>query len=201
MKPTMNQSQPENDDAKMRELILYVAQLSWKDERFGAVKLNKILFYADFIAFVKRGKSITGQKYFALDEGPAPKRLVPIREKMKKAGDIAIQKVSFSNFPQERVVALRAPKFEILNDAEGIAIVNSVVQRLRNMSADEVSEESHRFAGWQIAYERGAKTEMPYSLAVFDFEGLGIPTPALPQNLVDYGKQLYRRISDASSPN
>lgn len=186
-------------DAKMKELILYVAQLSWKDERFGATKLNKILFYADFLAYVKRGKSITGQTYFALDEGPAPKRLVPIRERMRRAGDIAVGKIPTSglNFPQERVIALRAPRFDILDDAEGIAIVNAVIQKLRNMTAEQVSDESHRFLGWQIAYAKGEKTEMSYALARFDLEAWGIDVPELPPRLVEHGKELYRKLSAA----
>src|SRR5450631_2039149 len=81
------------DDGKMEEIILHVAKESEKDDKFGAVKLNKILFYADFLSYLKRGKSITGQEYFALEEGPAPQRLLPIRQKMVKGGDLAIQNI------------------------------------------------------------------------------------------------------------
>jgi hypothetical protein len=39
------------DDEKLRELILYVSTLSKDDDNFGATKLNKLLFYADFLAY------------------------------------------------------------------------------------------------------------------------------------------------------
>ena len=63
------------NDQKMKELILHVAIASDKDERFGAVKLNKILFYGDFLSYFRRGRSITNHEYFAIREGPAPRQI------------------------------------------------------------------------------------------------------------------------------
>ncbi len=45
---------------KLRELVLYIADKCEEDRTFGAVKLNKILFYADFISFAEYGEPITG---------------------------------------------------------------------------------------------------------------------------------------------
>src|SRR5258705_13086147 len=89
-----------SDDSKMKELILYVAKASQDDFSFGAVKLNKLLFYADFLSYLRRGKSITDQEYFALREGPAPRRFLPIREEMKNSGEIAIQSVTWGTLPK-----------------------------------------------------------------------------------------------------
>jgi len=78
----------QGDDEKLRELIIYVSMLSQQDRNFGATKLNKLLFYTDFLAYQRFGTAITGQEYQALPQGPAPKRLKPIIERMKVAGDI-----------------------------------------------------------------------------------------------------------------
>ena len=51
---------PEYDERKLKELILYVADRCEADPTFGAIKLNKTLFYADFLAFASTGKPITG---------------------------------------------------------------------------------------------------------------------------------------------
>src|SRR5438067_13073106 len=75
---------PVFDEQKFRELILYFAQKSADDPAFGAVKLNKLLFYADFVSFAKRGKAITGATYFRLPHGPAPRQLLPITKKMDR---------------------------------------------------------------------------------------------------------------------
>ncbi|HZQ34888.1 MAG TPA: hypothetical protein VFD32_03070 [Dehalococcoidia bacterium] len=50
----------EIDSRKLGELILYVAEKSSDDPRFGATKLNNILFFSDFLAFGQLGRSITG---------------------------------------------------------------------------------------------------------------------------------------------
>jgi len=57
-------------DAKMAELILYVSDRCQLDPAYGSTKLNKILFYADFLYYAKHGTSITGQEYMRLDKGP-----------------------------------------------------------------------------------------------------------------------------------
>ncbi len=183
------------NDAKMKELILYVAAVSAMDEKFGAVKLNKLLFYADFLSYLKRGKSITGQEYFALDEGPAPKRLVPIREQMCDKGELAIQPSIYCGFPQNRIVGLRLPDYSKL-DAEDIAIVNFIVGKFRDKNGTELSEESHKFAGWKSAHSKGQKQIIPYSSVRFDVNGfLGMELPLLPEELVEHGKRLHRKLS------
>ena len=45
---------------KFRELLVYVSKKCEDDPTFGAVKLNKILYYADFAAYRQGGKPITG---------------------------------------------------------------------------------------------------------------------------------------------
>jgi len=51
---TQNNSQIQ-DDEKLRGFFLYLADNSNGDERFGAVNLNKLLFYADFYTYVYLG--------------------------------------------------------------------------------------------------------------------------------------------------
>ena len=52
---------------RMAELIVYIADLCQEDPTFGATKLNKILFYADFASYAKYGRPITGQEYQRLE--------------------------------------------------------------------------------------------------------------------------------------
>ena len=40
---------------RLREMVLYVSERNSDTERFGLVKLNKILWKADFSAFADRG--------------------------------------------------------------------------------------------------------------------------------------------------
>src|ERR1700692_1236181 len=97
------------DDEKLREMILHLSDLSAQDRHFVAIKLNKLLFYADVLAYQLYGQSITGQEYQALPQGPAPRRLKPVMEKMKKAGELRTQRTAVGRFTQLRPVAGRLP--------------------------------------------------------------------------------------------
>src|SRR5262245_25543654 len=105
---------PHFEKEKFRELILYIASQCEKDKSWNATKLNKILFYSDFIAFRTMGGAITGAEYFALEKGPAPKPLMPVREEMIEAGDLAIEKRTV----QHRPVALREPDYSLFTAQE-----------------------------------------------------------------------------------
>jgi Protein of unknown function (DUF4065) len=150
------------NDKKFRELLLFIADRSEKDPRFGAIKLNKLLFYCDFFAYLRLGAPITGQEYFKLEQGPAPRYGTRIREEMEAANEIAVQKKETAAGIQHRTVALRPPDYKMFSSEE-IALVTQVLQDCRASSGSELSEKSHRFAGWLLAKE---KETIPYSVAL-----------------------------------
>ena len=150
------------DDGKFRELILLIARESEGDPRFGSIKLNKLLFYADFVAYQHLGKPITGQEYFALPQGPAPRYMVPIREKMEADGDIAIRQRETWTDVQDRTFALREPDLKKFT-AEEVDLVHAIIHGCRGLSGKYLSELTHRFAGWKLANE---KETIPYSVAL-----------------------------------
>jgi hypothetical protein len=159
MPPKKNQ-QP--SDEKLRELILYLASLSVRDEKFGAVKLNKLLFYADFLAYQRFGTPITGQEYQALPQGPCPRRLKPVVEYMKKAGDLKERVERKFHFNQKRPIAIRTANLSKFS-AQELNLVEEVVGRFWNMNATQISDESHLFLGWKLAKE---KETIPYSVVL-----------------------------------
>jgi len=153
------------NEEKFRELLLFIAGRSEKDPHFGAIKLNKLLFYCDFLAFLKLGEPITGQEYFALEQGPAPRYGTRIREQMVVAREIAIQKKETLT----RTVALREAKVKVFSPEE-VALITEVLQVYRASSGSELSEKSHKFTGWYLAKE---KETIPYAVALI---GKRLPT-------------------------
>jgi len=151
----------EADDEKLAELILYVAERSESDPDFGATKINKILFYSDFTAFARHGKPITGQEYMRLENGPVPRRFIPVFAILEQAKRAAIKHCPVAGgFVQHRTIALEPPHLTRFT-AEEIAIVDEVIDDLRGYNARRVSEVSHRFIGWQVARERET---IPYEM-------------------------------------
>ncbi len=138
------------NDAKLRELILLISEWCQADPKFGAIKLNKLLFHADFSAFLTYGEPITGQEYFALPQGPAPRRLVPITESMKKKGELAYQEIPYHGHVQKKPIALRAADVSKFSGSD-VTLVRQTVEKFWKMSATEISDQSHLFLGWKAA--------------------------------------------------
>src|SRR5258708_21759856 len=152
------------DDKKFRELVIHVAQRSASDPNFGPIKLNKILFHADFVAYGVFGHPITGVEYVKLEHGPGPKDFIRIRNEMVEARDIALEKLpSGSHGPQYRVVALRDPDFSAFTPQE-IALVDQWIDTLREVDPYSISEVTHGYRGWRVAPALG--DTIPYG-AVF----------------------------------
>lgn len=148
------------DEAKLAELILYICQKCADDPYFGATKLNKILYFADFLHYGNYGKPITGMEYQKLAYGPAPRRLVPIRQELMDRGDLGIQPVHLrAGKVQQRPVNLREPNLALFSGSE-IAQVDGVITSLADSDSETVSELSHKMVGWQVVDE-GAT--IPYS--------------------------------------
>lgn len=158
-RPARRAAARSENERKFRELVLYVCQKSAGDPRFGAVKLNKILYFSDFLAYANLGEPITGFEYQKLPQGPAPRRLLPIREKMMKARELGIQEVQVAaGYIQQRPVNLRAPDLSVFKAAE-IAQVDRVITALADGDARTVSQISHRMVGWLVA---GDNEVIPY---------------------------------------
>ena len=151
----------EFDRNKFKELILLIARECEDHTYFGAIKLNKILFFCDFRAFAELGNPITGAEYVALEHGPVPRHLVPIRNEMMEVGAISLE----NRGNQQRIVARRNPRWDLFSPAEQFVIF-AVIRELEDEDADSVSELSHKFLGWQAAREEqkvtGRSPVIPY---------------------------------------
>ncbi len=155
---------------RFQELVLYIAARSESDPAFGATKLNKLLYYSDFLAYAILGEPITGAVYRALKRGPAPRSLLPVQEELVRSGQAALKQSVRFGFPQHRLISLRPPRVGLFT-AEQIALVDDLVQTLWGHNASDVSMLSHMEAGWRVAEEGG---DIPYESVFLSSER---PTP------------------------
>jgi hypothetical protein len=156
-------------EEKLAELILYISQKCASDPCFGAIKLNKILYFSDFFAYANWGKPISGAEYQNLRKGPAPRRLVPVREYLESQKALVVQPVQLkSGNVQRRTINLREPKLEIFTAAE-ISLVDQIIAALQTYDAEQSSELSHRMIGWKMTKEGET---IPYSTIFLSNEPL-----------------------------
>src|SRR5271170_837966 len=135
-------------EKKMTELVIYISKKLSNDEYFGQVKLNKVLFFSDFTAYGRLGRTITGAEYQHLGEGPAARSILPIQRRMQEAGILVIEPRSLYAYTQDRPISLRDPDLSCFTGEE-IAIVDAWIDRLRPMTAKQASNLSHDTFGWR----------------------------------------------------
>jgi len=141
------------DEDKLAELILYISQKCATDPKFGAIKLNKLLYLSDFLSFGNWGEPITGVQYRHLRMGPAPTRLIPVRDALEKNRKLVVQTLPLkSGRKQVRTVNLTEPNLKVFSGRE-IALVDSIIEDLWDLDAEESTEFSHRFVGWKMTKE------------------------------------------------
>lgn len=151
---------------RLREMILYVAQHCAAAERFGAIKLNKILWKADFDAFAARGRPVTGREYQRLPLGPAPREMPRVYNDMLRDGLIRVERIDFGkNDADEDIIELRTialvdPNLERF-DADDLRFVDAAIAYYWEMTGTETSDDSHGTA-WRT-HTNGAP--LPYELA------------------------------------
>lgn len=178
-------------ESKLKELMLYVAQRCEKHTLFGTIKMNKILFFADMNSFLRRGFGVTGVGYVKKQFGPVPKGIDALIEQMKANGEASVQNRQMPDLTsQKRLVALRKPNLEVI-DSESLAIVDDVLEWMRPMTANEISELSHKSIGWTVARHG---EDIPYATALLP----DAPIPLSPEE-VDYGLRLGQKIAERVS--
>ena len=122
-------------------------------------KINKQMFYADFIHYKKFGISISGLRYQAIHYGPVPVHYDTIYDNI-----IGLEKESIIK-PSGEVTLLRAAdkaNLGVFNATER-QVIEQVQEKLAPLSTAEIIELSHKEEGWISAYPQ--KAIIPYSEA------------------------------------
>lgn len=148
------------DREKFKRLVHYVIWRAGNRDWFGAVKLNKVLWFSDTEAFAHAGQSITGASYTRQQFGPVPKAIMPIRDELVREGTIRVERVG----RLDRLTPLSKPDMQSFSQTE-MAIVDYWIDHIATYeTAGTISAKSHDYA-WQIA-KLGEPLPMTASLAV-----------------------------------
>jgi len=157
------------DEKKLGELIVYISLKSARDPLFGATKLNKLLYFSDFLAFGNFGKPITAVIYQHLENGPAPRRFKVVEQNLIQQQAIAVQKIKLaSGKTQIKTVALRNPDLREFT-ADEIALIDELIERHWEDDADGISRHSHNYVGWKMTK---MKETIPYGSIFLSDESL-----------------------------
>jgi len=133
------------DREKTQQLILYFAarQSPYK------TKMNKLLFYSDFVHFRGTAQSITGLKYAALPHGPVPNHFEYLFEALVEEGIIS-KDYTMTNFGEVEQIL---PSGEVQFDpsfftASELEAIDYIASKFKDTSATEIADISHLEPAW-----------------------------------------------------
>jgi len=143
----------EYDLEKLKNMILYLVK---RLDGVLKVKLNKLLWYCDFLHFKETSTSITGTQYVRLPLGPVPdnyERIIGIMQ----PDLLTMDEIPFNTRDGiqigEEFTALVEPDESMFSEKE-LQVMDFVADTFRNYGSWAIKEQSHREAAY-LKYENG----------------------------------------------
>lgn len=132
-------------------------------------KMNKLLFYADFLHYSRRGYGISGLRYKAITRGPVPKNYGSIYSMLMDQGFFDSEIVQFEQGEGEKFLSNTEPELELFEDSE-IQVLNDVVKHLGKLSTNQIVNTSHDEDGWQHNVDNFKEINYQYAFALKHIE-------------------------------
>jgi uncharacterized phage-associated protein/DNA-binding transcriptional regulator YiaG len=127
---------------KLKNILLFFIE---KGDGVFFTKMNKLLFYTDFLAYRMMGKGMTGLLYKAITHGPVPLRWDRIYSFYDEINQEIVQ------FPDGRagtkLVSNLSPDRGVFSDDE-LNILEYVYERFKKETPKQISETSHHEEAW-----------------------------------------------------
>ncbi len=133
------------------------------------LKLNKLLFYADFVSYKLFGYSITGLSYRAIDYGPVPTFYDNIYTYFENEHIITSKWIKGSNGAGKETF-ITETKFDrnLFTEQEKL-VINIILKTFKNISSWDLVDLSHEEQGWIDLYKE--KKILSYQQYAFDLIG------------------------------
>jgi hypothetical protein len=175
-------TEPRYNKRKFQELLLYIAERLQDDKAGGDKKLNKLLFYADFTAYRRLGKPITGAKYCRRQHGPAAAALVPVRKELMRQKVVQTKMRDYYGRKQRVTVPRRTADRNAFEPGE-LELVDEVIAEFQNFNGKQIEDFSHGEPGYLMVSDG---ERIPYASTFLTDE-----TP--PKRVVDKARELTER--------
>jgi DNA-binding transcriptional regulator YiaG len=134
------------DRIKTKQVIVYFADLLQPYK----TKMNKLLFYIDFVQFRDSSQSITGLKYAAITRGPVPNHYDILFDALEDEGTIRKEYSVLSCGEVEQIISTGKIKFdESLFSASELKSLRYIAEKFKETTAGEIAEISHQEPAWK----------------------------------------------------
>lgn len=136
------------EDFKTDKAVNAVLYITHKLKRNDFHKIFKVLYFADRNHISDYGRSITGDTYIAMNDGPVPSNLYDIFKSVRGDGffkDTGKFSAFFKVINWDLIQPVKEPDLTVLSKTD-LDYINNSLEEYGNMSWDEVREKSHDYA-------------------------------------------------------
>ena len=151
--PSMRISVPQKKINKFQEVLLYILGKVGAKANVGETVIYKLLYFIDFDYYEKFEEQLAGVTYIKNKYGPSPIEFKTVVDNMIRRGDVVRVEDKYFKYPQRKYMPRREADLSLLSARE-IKHIDAVLDRLSGMSANEISEYSHKDVPW-ITTEEG----------------------------------------------
>lgn len=130
-------------------LAMMLAYFSVRVPELWKTKLNKLLFYADFLHYRRTGYSISGASYRAIPFGPVPAEYDKLYVKLKDDELITIDFVEFDNGNYGETVTSKQKFQEDGFVASELSCLKDVADAFASCNTSKIVRISHNENGWK----------------------------------------------------
>jgi len=165
---------PQKKLDKFKQVFLYILEKVGGKPNVGLTVLYKLLYFIDFDYYEKYEEQLMGLTYIKNHHGPTPKEFIKVIEEMKEGDEIEEVKSHYFTFEQRKYLPHVTPDLSKLN-AQELELIDSVLSRLSDKSATDLSNYSHGDVPWasqedgeEINYESVFYRNDPYSVREYE---------------------------------
>lgn len=126
---------------RLKNAMLFVLE---KISDVWVTKMNKVLFYIDFLSYKKYGSAITGLAYRAISYGPVPERWEKV---YCQFDEISQEPKQIGKYGGNMLQSSTKPDLSYFTEKE-LLILNTVCKALKNLNASQISDLSHKEKLW-----------------------------------------------------
>jgi len=156
-KPKLRINIPQKNLEKCKQVLLYILNKVGSKPNIGETVIYKLLYFVDFNYYEKYEEQLIGAEYIKNHYGPTPIEFKKVIEQMIIDNEIVKVKSEHFNYPQTKYLPLIRPDLSVLTGRE-LEMINSVLNKLSDMNATEISDYSHNDVPWLTA-NKGERIE------------------------------------------
>jgi uncharacterized phage-associated protein len=141
--------------AKAINAVLYIANKN-KLTRSDFHKIFKILYFSDREHLMTYGRTITGDRYIAMNDGPVPSNIYDIFKAVRGDGYYKDDGIFSQYFSVTDWDIIRPKIDEDISElsSSDLHFINECITKYGNLSWDEIREKSHDYAYRSTTFNR-----------------------------------------------